>query len=147
MNDAMIGLERRVAGLEAANRRWRRLATCSAIALGGLALLAAKADDTLKADRIEARRLVIVDEQGRALIDLGMMDGKFAAVQVKSPGGKAKAMLYTGEDHPTLALSDQDGSSSITLNGGGAETPPSISVVRLIPGQIHRIFQVPDLNR
>ncbi len=144
MNDnALTRLEQRIAKLELANRRWRRFAACSAIGLACLGVMGAQKVDVLKADQIEARRIIVRDAAGHELIILGMIDN-YPGMRVQYPGSGSKATYLTGADHSTIALSDQNGSSSITINSGGAKSPPDISVVRVSPGpRVQRLFRAP----
>ena len=65
-------------------------------------------------------------------------------MQVQYPGSKSNAPFYVGADHATMALMDNNGASSITLNSGGAEGGPDLSIVRVGPGtQVQRMFRVP----
>lgn len=142
-DNPIANLEQRLAKLEVANRRWRRLATASAITFASLGLMAAQKSNVMKADQIEAKQLIIRDAGGREIITLGTIDKKFTGMRVQSRETKANAMFYVG-DHATLALSDQNGSSSVTLNSGTAEFPPDISMVRVGPGrQVQRLFRAP----
>ena len=52
-------LELRIVRLELANRRWRRLAACSAVVVACAGLMAAQRADITKADQIEAKRIVL----------------------------------------------------------------------------------------
>ncbi len=53
-------------------------------------------------------------------------------------------MFFASNDHATLALMDNNGASSITLNSGGATNAPDISMVKVGPGrQVKRLFRAP----
>jgi hypothetical protein len=143
-DDALTRLEQRIARLEVANRRWKRLAACSAIVLGCMGLMAAQRDKAIKADQIEARRIVVRDAEGREMITLGMIDQKFPGMRLQFPGTQAGASFFTAADHATLALMDQNGSSSITLNSGTAKSAPDLSVIQIGPGgKVKRLFRAP----
>lgn len=142
-NDAMTRLEQRIARLELANRRWRRFAACSAISLAGLGMMGAQKGNSIKADLIEAQRIIIRDPAGAELITLGKLD-KYPGMRLRYPGSRVNATFSTGDDHATLAISDNNGASSITINGGGANNAPDISMVRVGPGrQVQRLFRAP----
>ena len=146
-DDALTRLELRIAELEVANRKWRRLAGCSAIVLACIGLMAAQKDKSIKADQIETQRIVVRDAEGHELITLGMIDKKFAGMRMQSPGRRASASFCTSADHATLALTDQNGASSITLNSGTAQNPPDLSMVKVGPGQqVQRLFRAPSTN-
>jgi hypothetical protein len=142
-DDAMTRLEQRIAKLEVANRRWRRFAALSAIGLAGLGLLGAQKVNNIKADQIEAQRIIVRDPAGAELITLGKID-KYPGMRLRYPGSGASASFFTGADHATLAIMDNNGSSSITINGGGANNAPDISMVKVGPGrQVQRLFRAP----
>jgi hypothetical protein len=142
-DDALTYLERRIAKLEVANRRWRRLAAFSAIGLACLGAMGAQRDKVIKADQIEARRMIVRDAAGQEVIILGMIDN-YPGMRLQYPGTGSKATYFTGADHSTIALSDQNGSSSITINSGGAKSQPDISIVRVSPGpRLQRLFRAP----
>jgi hypothetical protein len=144
MNDhAMTRLEQRIAGLELANRRWRRLAAGSAIGLACLGVMGAQGSKVMKADQIEAQRVIVRDPAGHQLITLGMVDN-YPAMRFQYPGSGSRATYFTGADHSTIALMDNNGASSITINSGGAQSQPDISIVRVSPGpKVQRLFRAP----
>ena len=75
---------------------------------------------------------------------LGMLGKKYPGMRLEFPGSYAKAKFFTSSDHATLALSDQNGSRSLTLNSSTAQSPPDISLVRVGPGaQVNRLFRAP----
>ncbi len=142
-DDVMTRLERRIAGLESANRWWRRSAACAAIGLTCLGVMGAQKSNTTRADQIEARRIVIRDPAGHEVITLGMIDNS-PGMRIQYPGSSSHATYFTGADHSTIALTDQNGSSSVTINSGGAKSQPDISVVRVSPGpRVQRLFRAP----
>ncbi len=143
-DDAMTRLEQRIARLEIVNRRWRRFGACTALVLACLGLMAAQRSNVLKADQIEARRIVIRDAKGHEVVILGMIDNKFPGMRLQYPDTGSNAMYFTSADHSTIALMDQNGASSITLNSGTAKAQPNISMVRVEPGgRAKRLFQAP----
>jgi hypothetical protein len=143
-DDALIRLQQRIAKLESAHRTWRRFAACSAISLACLGLMAAQKANNIKADQIEAQRIVIRDASGKEMIILGMIDNKYPGMRLHAPGGQSGASFFTSADHATIALMDNNGASSITLNSGGASTAPDISMVRVGPGRkVQRLFRAP----
>ncbi len=143
-DDACTRLEQRIAKLELANRWWRRFAACSAAGLVCLGVIGAQKDNVIKATQIEAQRIVIRDTNGKELVTLGKVFENYAGMQVQHPGSKSNALFYVGADHATMALMDNNGASSITLNSGGAEGGPDLSIVKVGPGtQVQRMFRVP----
>lgn len=144
MNDACTCLEERIAKLEVANRRWRRFAACSAVVLACLGVMGAQKDNVIKATQIEAQRIVVRDKAGKELVTLGKLFENSAGMQVQYPGGRSNAAFYVGADHATLALMDNNGASSITLNSGGAQSKPDLSIVRIGRGaKVERLFRAP----
>jgi hypothetical protein len=148
-DDALTRLEQRIARLEVANCRWRRLAACSAVVLVCAGLMAAqkqqkqKRGNIIKADQIEAQTIIVRDDAGKELITLGKIDN-YPGMRIQFPGSRVLASFFTSADHATLALSDNNGSSSVTVNSGGAETNPDLSMVKISPGpQIKRLFRAP----
>jgi hypothetical protein len=148
-DDACTRLEKRIAKLELANRWWRRFAARSAAGLVCLGVMGAQKsgvqkNNVIKATQIEAQRIIIRDAAGKELITLGKVFEKFAGMQVQHPGSRSNALFYVGADHATMALMDNNGASSITLNSSGAEGGPDLSIVRVGPGtQVQRLFRVP----
>jgi hypothetical protein len=129
-DDALNRLEQRIAKLEAANRRWSRLAACSAIFLTCIGLMAAQSNNVIEADRIEAQRILAKDAEGFDLITLRRIDN-YPGMRLQFPASRASATFFTSADHATLALMDQNGASSIILNSGTAQSPPDLSMVRV----------------
>ena len=144
-DDACTRLEQRIARLELANRRWRRLAACAAVAgLACLGVMGAQRDNVIKATQIEAQRIIVRDTNGKELVTLGKIFDNYAGMQVHYPGSRSGASFYVGADHATIALMDNNGASSITLNSGGAKSPPDLSIVRVGPGtKVQRMFRAP----
>ncbi len=142
-DDACTRLEQRIARLEVANRRWRRLAASAVVGLGCLGVMGAQRDNVIKATQIEAQRIVVRDKAGKELIILGMIDNN-PSIRVQNPGSGANATLFSAADHATFAMMDYNGSSSITLNSGGVKSKPDLSIVRINPGpKIERLFRAP----
>jgi hypothetical protein len=142
-DNACIRLEQRIARLERANRRWRRLAACAVVGLGCLGVMGAQRDNVIKATQIEAQRIVVRDKAGNELIILGMIDN-YPSMRVQNPGSRTHATLFAGADHSTFAMMDNNGSSSITLNSGGVKSKPDLSIVRVNPGpKVERLFRAP----
>lgn len=142
-DDAMTRLEQRIARLELSNRRWRGLAAGSMIGLACLGLMGAQRGNVTKFDQIEARRIVVRDPAGHEVVTLGMIE-KYPGLRVKSPSSGANATLFTTGDHMTFALSDNNGSSSITINGGGPRNAPDLSMIRVGDGsRVQRLFRAP----
>ena len=143
-NEVCTRLEQRIARLEVANRRWRRFAACSAIVLACLGVMGAQKENVIKATQIEAQRIVVRDSTGKELVTLGKVFENYAGMQVQYPGGRSNASFYVGADHATIALMDNNGASSITLNSGGAKSAPDLSIVKVGPGtKVQRMFRAP----
>jgi hypothetical protein len=143
-DDACNRLEQRIARLELANRRWRRVAACAVVGLGCLGVMGAQKDNVIKATQIEAQRIIVRDETGKELITLGKLFKNYAGMQVQYPGGRSNASFYVGDDHATIALMDNKGATSITINSGGAESTPDLSIVKVGPGtRVQRMFRAP----
>jgi hypothetical protein len=144
MNDDISNrLERRIARLERANRRWRRLAACALVGLGCLGVMGAQRENVIKATQVEAQRIVVRDKAGKELIILGMIDN-YPSIRVQYPGSGTHATLFAGADHSTFAMMDYNGASSITLNSGGVKSKPDLSMVRVNPGpKVERLFRAP----
>ena len=65
-------------------------------------------------------------------------------IRIRYPGSRSQASYFTTADHSTIALLDQNGSSSVTINSGGAKNQPDISLVKVGPGpQVQRLFRAP----
>ncbi len=64
-DDVTTRLEQRIAKLEVANRRWMRFAVCAAIGLAGLGMMGAQKTNNIKADQIEAQRIIVRDPRRR----------------------------------------------------------------------------------
>jgi hypothetical protein len=145
MNDhACTRLEQRIARLERANRRWSRFAACAVVGLGCLGVMGAQRENVIKATQIEAQRIIIRDTKGKEMVTLGMIFDKFPGMRVQYPGGPCNANFFVSADHSTVALSDNNGSSSITLNSGGAKSDPDLSIVRVGSGtKVQRMFRAP----
>lgn len=144
-DDAMTRLEQRIARLELANRRWRRLAACSVLILACVGMMAAqRGGNNISADQVEARKIVVRDDAGREMIILGMLDKKYPGMRIQTPGTMVNTMFFTSSDHATLAMMDNNGASSLSLNSGGATSNPDISMVKVGPGrQVKRLFRAP----
>jgi hypothetical protein len=143
-DDACNRLEQRIAKLELANRWWRRLAACAVIGVGCLGVMGAQKENVIKATQIEAQRIVVRDSSGKELVTLGKIFENYAGMKVQYPGGRSSASFYVGDDHATIALMDNNGASSITLNSGGAKSAPDLSMVKVGPGtRIQRMFRAP----
>lgn len=143
-DDALTRLECRIAKLETSIRRWKRFGACSVAVFACLGLMAAQRSNVFKTSQIEAQRIIIRDAEGHELITLGMLEKKYPGMEIKSLGSAAHAMFFTSNDHVTLALSDYNGASSITLNSGTAQYPPDFSMVRVTPdGKAQRLFRAP----
>ncbi len=150
MNDELLArLEQRIARLEVANRRWRRLAACAAVVVTCAVLMAAqkqqkqKRGNIIKADQIEAQTIIVRDDAGKELITLGKIDN-YPGMRIQFPGSDAHASFFASADHATLALSDNNGASSVTINSGGANSNPDISMVKVNPGpKVKRLFRAP----
>ena len=83
-----IELEHRIIALENTARRWRRISI--AIILCSAAGLLVAADSAGSAsDEIRTKKLVLLDQQGRALGDLSSEKGKFAGLKFYNPETKA----------------------------------------------------------
>jgi hypothetical protein len=114
------------------------------IGLAGLGVMGAQRSKDMKVDQIEAQRITIRDAAGAEMITLGKIDKKNPGMRLTYPGSRSSASFFTSDDHATLALMDNTGSSSITLNSGGASSAPDISMVKVGPGaQVKRLFRAP----
>jgi hypothetical protein len=143
-NEVCTRFEQRLARLELANRRWKRVAACALVGLACLGVMGAQKENVIKATQIEAQRIIIRDPKGKEMITLGMIFDKFPGMQVKYPGSACNANFYVSADHSTMALLDNNGASSITLNSGGAKSSPDLSIVKVGPGtRVQRMFRVP----
>ena len=107
--------------------------------------MGAQKDTVIKATQIEAQRIIIRDTKGKEMVTLGMIFDKFPGMQVQYPGSKCNANFYLSADHSTIALMDNNGASSITLNSGGANNNPDLSIVKVGPGgrSVQRMFRAP----
>jgi hypothetical protein len=106
--------------------------------------MGAQKDNVIKATQIEAQRIIVRDPNGKELVTLGKLFDNYAGMQVQYSGGRSNATFYAGADHATIALMDNNGASSITLNSGGAKSEPDLSIVRVGPGsRVQRMFRAP----
>ena len=109
-------IERRLARLEAQNRRLR--AGLYAVALTAVAAFTMGASNGVF-DLVQARRIEVVDSDGHALVRLGELDGLGYAA-VLDPLGNYKVQLNALAQGGTIALKNQKGQELVVLGHDSA---------------------------
>jgi hypothetical protein len=107
MSEAVdLTVEQRLACLELAQRRWRRLAAGAMIALTGVMLMGQKPAPRV----VEAERFVLRDAAGRVRAELGMDTEQSVTLRFKD-----------GDSMPRLSVGTENGAAVVVLNEQGGK--------------------------
>jgi hypothetical protein len=118
VNAVIEALSRRIARLEQANWRWKRLVSGALAALAIVVLLGAAAGKRDKnPPEVRAQRLVLVDKADKARAELTVVSDDQPTLVLADNAGKPRLMLALSKyGEPTLSFADAGGTRRLVLS-------------------------------
>ena len=117
----MTTIETRLADLEKANRRYRRIIT-AIVALASIGMITAFTRNQIQ-DKVQAKTFEVLDNNNRVLVSMGAGDGGGRVTTYNAQGNKQVDMLPNNAGGGAFIVYDGKGSMNARITyteGGGA---------------------------